>query len=175
MWSTGTELSGGRNGVASGPPEPLALELVGLRANMLPVAVGRFSLTYFLDQAGEVPQAGDGHGWLAIEHRDVFSGTAQPDGPLELFQRDPALIEILRQALICQRKTGSNASRRKEHASNLTQVVLRFNRMRLSLIWPVLVGDRQYLSFQPPTHSPFDQFAERRFGPALRFLQRRRK
>jgi hypothetical protein len=27
MWSTGTEPSTGRNGVASGPPEPLALEL----------------------------------------------------------------------------------------------------------------------------------------------------
>src|SRR5262245_12540390 len=81
--STGTEPSAGRNGVASGPPEPLVLELVRLRANVLPVAVGRFSLTYFLDQTGEVPQAGR-HGWLAVEHRDVFSGTAQPDGPFEV-------------------------------------------------------------------------------------------
>ena len=78
------------------PPEPLALELVGPRANVLPVAVGCVSLTYFLDQTGEVPQAGDRHGWLAVEHRDVFAGTAEPDGSLELFERDPALIEILR-------------------------------------------------------------------------------
>ena len=39
-------------------------------------SVGRVGLTYFLDQTGEVPQAGDRHGRLAIEHRDVFTGTA---------------------------------------------------------------------------------------------------
>lgn len=80
--------------------EPLALELIGLGANVLPVAGGRVGLPYLLDQTGEVPQAGDRHGWLAIEHRDVFAGTAEPDGSLELFERDPALMEILRQALV---------------------------------------------------------------------------
>lgn len=71
------------------PLERLALELVGLRANVLPVAGGRVGLTYFVDQSGEVPQAGDRHGRLAVEHRDAFAGTAEPDGSLELFQRDP--------------------------------------------------------------------------------------
>ena len=106
------------------PLEPLALQLVSLRANVLPVAVGRVSLTYFLDQTGEVTQAGDRHGWLAVEHRDVFAGTAEPDGSLELFQRYLALIEILREALIGQRETGSDAGRREQHAPNLTHVVL---------------------------------------------------
>ena len=76
MWSTGTEPLAERNGAAILPLEPLALELVGLRANVLPVVVGCVGLTYFLDQTGEVPEAGDRHWRLAVEHRDVFAGTA---------------------------------------------------------------------------------------------------
>jgi hypothetical protein len=104
----------------------------------------------------------------------IATGTAEPDGSLELFQRDPALIEILRQALIGQRETRSDAGRREQHAPNFTDVVLRFSLARLSLIGPVLVGYLQHISFHP-TYAPFDQFAQRRFGPGLRFLHSRRK
>src|SRR5262249_23709693 len=102
---------------------------------------------------------GDRHWRLAVEHRDVFAGTAEPDGSLELFQGDPALIEILRQALIGQRETGSDAGRREQHTPNLTNVALRFSLAPLSLIGPVLAGYLQHIRLHPPAHAPLDQFA----------------
>ena len=64
---------------------PLLFHPCHLRSERLPVAFWDRRFLHFLDDVGEVLQAGDRGTGSAVEHGDILAGTSQQDGSNDLF------------------------------------------------------------------------------------------
>src|SRR5882762_6889902 len=80
------------SGLAAVDPPPF--QLLGFVPDMGPVALTDFGLVHFLDDRGEVVEAGDQHGCLTVEQSNILANTAEPDGSFDLRQRDSLRMEV---------------------------------------------------------------------------------
>src|ERR1039457_2868535 len=94
-------------------PQPHPFQLVHFVLHVLPVVFSHRRFGDLLDKGGEVLQAADEHGsvFASIQQRCVLAGTAEPDGPLEMNQRDSAPIENGRQPFVGGAEVDSYAGR----------------------------------------------------------------
>ena len=80
--------------------QPLLLHARDLRAKRFPVAFRYRRLAHFLDDVGEVLQAGDRGSASGIEHGDILAGTSKQDGSSDLFHGDASSVHAERQLFI---------------------------------------------------------------------------
>src|ERR1700692_2406 len=79
---------------------PLLFHSCHLRSKRLPVAFWNRRFLHFLDDVGEVLQAGDRSSGSGVEHGDVLTGTSQQDCPRDLFHGNASLVHAERQLFI---------------------------------------------------------------------------
>ncbi len=79
---------------------PLLFHPLHLPAERLAVAFWYRRFVHFLDDVGEVLQAGDRGSGSGVEHGDVLAGASQQDGPLDLFHGDASPVHVERQLFI---------------------------------------------------------------------------
>ena len=90
--------------VVSGPRwmgmQPLLFHACHLGAKRLPVAFWNRRFVYFLDDVGEVLQAGDRGLRSGVEHGDILACTSQQDGLRDLLHGNASSIHVERQLFI---------------------------------------------------------------------------
>ena len=71
--------------------QPHPFQLGHFVLHMFPVVFAGRGCGNLINKGGEVVQARDEHGsvFAPVQQRHILAGAAEPDGPLELNQRDP--------------------------------------------------------------------------------------
>src|SRR5260370_15895174 len=79
-----------------------------------------------IHQGGEVMQTGDEHGsvFASVQQRRVLAGTTEPDGSLEMYQRDAAPIKNSRQSFVGSTEVEPHAGRAQQHMPNLLDIAV---------------------------------------------------
>ena len=79
---------------------PLLFHPCHLRSERLPVAFWDRRFLHFLDDVGEVLQAGDWCTYPGVEHGDILAGASQQDGSRDLLEGDATAVHFERQFFI---------------------------------------------------------------------------